>query len=140
MDAGPLLQRRGRGQQGAAQAAAGGAGVPGGGGEDEYTLRRNREAFDLLEFLPDVRRDVSHVDTSTTVLGQRIPLPFALSPIGAPRMFHHQGELAVARAARHAGIPYGISTLVTTAVEDVAAQTDTPLWVPTLRMGRPGRD
>jgi L-lactate dehydrogenase (cytochrome) len=98
------------------------------GGEDEYTLRRNRAAFDMLEFLPSQPGDVSHVDTSTTVLGQRIPLPFALSPIGAPRMFHHEGELAVARAARHYGIPYGLSTLATTAVEDVAAQTDTPLW------------
>jgi L-lactate dehydrogenase (cytochrome) len=98
------------------------------GGEGEYTMRRNRAAFDLLEFLPTQPRDVSHVDTSTTLLGKRIPLPFALSPIGAPRMFHHEGELAVARAARHAGIPYGISTLATTAVEDVAAQTNTPLW------------
>jgi len=68
------------------------------------------------------------VDTSTTVLGQRIPLPFALSPIGAPRMFHHEGELAVARAVRHYGIPYGLSTLATQPVEDVAAQTNTPLW------------
>lgn len=98
------------------------------GGEGEYTLRRNRAAFDLLEFRPETPRDVSRADTSTTVLGQRIPLPIALSPIGAPRMFHHEGELAVARAARHAGIPYGISTLATTSVEDVAAQTDTPLW------------
>jgi L-lactate dehydrogenase (cytochrome) len=99
-----------------------------GGGEGEYTLRRNRAAFDLLEFLPDMPRDVSHVDTSTTILGQRIPLPFALSPIGAPRMFHHEGELAVARAVRHAGIPYGISTLANTSVENVAGQTSTPLW------------
>jgi L-lactate dehydrogenase (cytochrome) len=99
-----------------------------GGGEDEYTLRRNRAAFDLLEFLPAMPGDVSQVDTSTTVLGQRLPLPFALSPIGAPRMFHHEGELAVARAARQAGIPYGISTLATTAVEDVAREADTPLW------------
>ena len=98
------------------------------GGEDEYTLRRNREAFDKLEFLPIQPGDVSGVDTSTTVLGQSVPLPFALSPVGAPRMFHHEGEIAVARAARRAGIPYGISTLATTAVEDVAAQTDTPLW------------
>ncbi len=98
------------------------------GGEGEYTLHRNRAAFDELEFLPDEPKDVSDVDTSTTVLGQRIPLPFALSPIGAPRMFHHQGELAVARAARHYGIPYGLSTLATQTVEDVAAQTDTPLW------------
>ncbi|MBO0804671.1 MAG: alpha-hydroxy-acid oxidizing protein [Nocardiopsaceae bacterium] len=98
------------------------------GAEDEYTLRRNRAAFDALEFLPLQPRDVTDVDTSTTVLGRRIPLPIALSPVGGPRMFHHEGELAVARAARHAGIPYGISTLATTAVEDVAAQTDTPLW------------
>jgi L-lactate dehydrogenase (cytochrome) len=99
-----------------------------GGGEGEYTLRRNREAFDRIEFQPDMPRDVSRLDTSTTVLGRRIPLPFALSPIGAPRMFHHEGELAVARAARHAGIPYGLSTLATTSVEAVAAETDTPLW------------
>ena len=98
------------------------------GGEDEWTMRRNRAAFDDLAFIPDMPRDVSGVDTSTTVLGQRVPLPFALSPVGGPRMFHHEGELAVARAARRAGIPYGISTLATTAVEDVAAQTDTPLW------------
>jgi L-lactate dehydrogenase (cytochrome) len=99
-----------------------------GGGEGEYTLRRNRAAFDLLEFLPRQPRDVSEVDTAVTVLGERIPLPIVLSPVGAPRMFHHEGELAVARAARHAGLPYGLSTLATTAVEDVAAQTGTPLW------------
>jgi len=99
-----------------------------GGGEGEFTLRRNRAAFDELEFLPEEPKDVSVVDTSTTVLGQRIPLPFALSPIGAPRMFHHEGELAVARAVRHYGIPYGLSTLATQPVEDVAAQTNTPLW------------
>lgn len=99
-----------------------------GGGEDEYTLRRNRSGFHRLEFLPEMPREVSNVDTSTSLLGQHIPLPLVLSPVGAPRMFHHEGELAVARAARHAGIPYGISTLATASVEDVAAQTDTALW------------
>ena len=99
-----------------------------GGGAGEYTLRRNRAAFDSIEFLPDMPRDVSHVDTSTTLLGRRMPLPFALAPIGAPRMFHHQGELAVARAVRQVGVPYALSTLATTSIEDVAAQTDTPLW------------
>ncbi len=98
------------------------------GGESEVTLRRNRAAFDTVEFLPRQPRDVSRVDTGVTVLGQRSALPFALSPVGAPRMFHHEGELAVARAARHAGIPYGLSTLANTAVEDVAAETGTPLW------------
>jgi L-lactate dehydrogenase (cytochrome) len=99
-----------------------------GGGEGEYTLRRNRAAFDRIEFLPEMPREVSNIDTSTVLLGQSLPLPLVLSPIGAPRMFHHEGELAVARAARYAGIPYGISTLATASVEDVAAQTDTPLW------------
>jgi L-lactate dehydrogenase (cytochrome) len=98
------------------------------GGEGEVTLRRNRAAFNAFEFLPRQPGDVSRVETGTTVLGVRSALPFALSPVGAPRMIHHEGELAVARAARHAGIPYGISTLANTAVEDVAAQTDTPLW------------
>jgi len=55
-----------------------------GGGEGEYTLRRNRAAFDLLEFLPRQPREVSEVDTATTVLGERIPLPLVLSPVGAP--------------------------------------------------------
>ena len=99
-----------------------------GGGEGEYTLRRNRAAFDQLEFVPDMPRDVSQIDTSTTVLGDCVSLPFALSPVGAPRMFHHDGELAVARAAGHAGIPYGVSTLATRSVEEIAAQTGSPLW------------
>jgi L-lactate dehydrogenase (cytochrome) len=99
-----------------------------GGAEGEYTLRRNRSAFDGFELLPEMPREVGEIDTTTVVLGRRLPLPFALSPVGAPRMFHHEGELAVARAAGRAGIPYGISTLATTAVEDVAAQTSSPLW------------
>ncbi|MGH2875604.1 MAG: alpha-hydroxy acid oxidase, partial [Solirubrobacteraceae bacterium] len=98
------------------------------GGEGEYTLRRNREAFDAIEFVPDQPHDVSQVDMGTTLLGRRIPLPFALSPVGAPRMFHHEGERAVARAASRAGIPYGLSTLATVAMEDVAAETTAPLW------------
>jgi L-lactate dehydrogenase (cytochrome) len=99
-----------------------------GGGEDEHTLRRNRAAFDAIELLPRVLADVSRVDTSTTVLGRRLPLPLVLSPVGGPRMFHHEGELAVARAAGHAGVPYAISTLGTCSVEDVAAAARAPLW------------
>ncbi|HET6549883.1 MAG TPA: alpha-hydroxy acid oxidase [Solirubrobacter sp.] len=98
-----------------------------GGGEGEYTLRRNRAAFDALELLPHVLGDVSDVDTATTVLGGASPLPIVLSPVGAPRMFHHEGELAVARAAGHAGIPYAVSTMATVSVEAIAAQTAAPL-------------
>jgi L-lactate dehydrogenase (cytochrome) len=99
-----------------------------GGGEDEWTLRRNRRAFDDVEFLPRVLRDVSHVDTATSILGASVPAPIALAPVGGPRIFHHEGELAVARAARDARLPYGISTLSTQTLEDVAAVTDGPLW------------
>lgn len=100
-----------------------------GGGEDEWTLRRNREAFGEVELVPRVLRGVSEPDTSTTVLGTRMPLPLALSPIGSPRMFHHDGELAAARAARHAGLPYGVSTLATQPLEAIAeAAEGSALW------------
>jgi L-lactate dehydrogenase (cytochrome) len=107
----------------------GAAGYLDGGGEDEWTLRRNREVFGEVELVPRVLRDMSHVDTSTTVLGTRVPLPIVLSPVGGPRMFHHEGELAVARAARHSGLPYAISTLATQPLEAVAqAAQGSPLW------------
>src|SRR5919198_2366173 len=99
-----------------------------GGGEGEWTLRRNRAAFDAIELLPRVLTDVSGVDTTTEILGSRAALPIVLAPVGAPRMIHHEGELAVARAAGHAGVPYGISTLGTVSVEAVAAETSAPLW------------
>jgi L-lactate dehydrogenase (cytochrome) len=100
-----------------------------GGGEDEWTLRRNREAFGEVELVPRVLRGVSEPDTGTTVLGTRMPLPLALSPIGSPRMFHHDGELAAARAARHAGVPYGVSTLATQPLEAIAeAAEGSALW------------
>lgn len=100
-----------------------------GGGEDECTLRRNRTAFDEHEFHPKLLRNVSHVDTSTNVLGRAIPVPIVLAPVGAPRLFHHEGELAVARAARDAKIPYAISTLSSTSLEAITGETDKDLWL-----------
>jgi L-lactate dehydrogenase (cytochrome) len=82
-----------------------------------------------VELVPRVLRDVSRPDTGTTVLGTPMPLPFALSPIGSPRMFHHEGELAVARAARQAGLTYGVSTLATQPLEAIAdAAQGSALW------------
>lgn len=107
---------------------AGALGYLDGGGEDEWTLRRNRSAFAELEILPRVLEDVSKLDTAVSVLGATLPVPIVLAPVGAPRLFHHEGELAAARAARSAGIPYGISTLSTQPLEAVAAATDGPLW------------
>ncbi len=100
-----------------------------GGGEDEWTMRRNREAFGEVELMPRVMRDVSDIQTAVTVLGTPMPLPIVLSPVGAPRMFHHEGELAVARAASKAGLAYGVSTLATEPLEAVAeAANGSPLW------------
>ncbi len=108
---------------------AGAAGYLDGGGEDEWTLRRNRAAFGEMEFLPRILRDVSEVQTGTTALGTAMPLPIILSPVGAPRMFHHEGELAVARAARAAGLTYGVSTLATQPLPAIADTADgSPLW------------
>jgi L-lactate dehydrogenase (cytochrome) len=108
---------------------AGAAAYLDGGGEDEWTLRRNRQAFGEVELLPRILRDVSDVKTATEVLGTPMPLPVILSPVGAPRMFHHEGELAVARAASHVGLTYGVSTLATESLEAIAeAANGSPLW------------
>ncbi len=88
---------------------------------DEISMRRSREAFDRVEFLPRVLVDVSTVDTSTTILGQRSAMPFAFAPTGYSRMMHTDGECAVARVAARAGIPYSLSTVGTTTPEALAA-------------------
>ena len=100
-----------------------------GGAGDEISLNRMREAFRRVEFVPRVLRDVSTVDLTTTVLGATAALPFAFAPTGFTRMLHHEGERAVARAARDAGIPYALSTMGTTSVESVAeAAPDGRRW------------
>ncbi len=99
-----------------------------GGAEDEVSMGRNRRAFERLEFRPRVLRDVSDVDTGTTLLGRPLPLPLVLAPTGFTRIAHPQGELAVARAAGRAGLPYALSTLGTRSIEEVAAVGNGPLW------------
>jgi L-lactate dehydrogenase (cytochrome) len=74
-----------------------------------------------VEFVPSVLRDVSAVDTSTTLLGGPSALPFAFAPTGFTRLMNHEGEPAVLRVAERAGIPYALSTMGTTSVEDFAA-------------------
>lgn len=92
-----------------------------GAAESETSLRRARSAFRDVEFHPSVLRDVSNVDTSTNILGKPSALPFSLAPTGFTRMMNHEGESAVVRVAERAGIPYGLSTMGTTSVEDMAA-------------------
>lgn len=92
-----------------------------GAAEDERTAARNVSAFADWGFRPRVLRDVSKLDTGRTILGRRVPLPLILSPTGFTRMAHREGEVAVARAAARAGLPYVLSTLSTRSIEDVAA-------------------
>jgi L-lactate dehydrogenase (cytochrome) len=92
-----------------------------GAAETETSLRRAREAFERVEFRPRVLRDVTVVDTATSLLGRPSALPLAFAPTGFTRMMHHQGERAVVRVAGEVGIPYALSTLGTTSIEDVAA-------------------
>lgn len=89
---------------------------------DELSLSRARSAFSSVEFQPRVLRDVSKVDTSTTIFGMRSELPLILAPTGYTRMMHYIGEPAVARAAEKFGIPYCLSTMGTTSVEALATE------------------
>ena len=92
-----------------------------GAAEAEISLRRARSLFAQLEFQPSILHDVSEVDTTTTMLGQPSAQPFAFAPTGFTRMMNHEGETAVARVAERTGIPYSLSTMGTTSIEDVAA-------------------
>ena len=91
-----------------------------GGAEDELTLARNRAAFAEVELIPDVLRDVSDVDLTTMLFGRRIAAPLMFAPTGMTRLFHPDGEAAVARTAAAAGLPYALSTMATTGFEAVA--------------------
>jgi len=99
-----------------------------GAAEDERTLARNSGAFERVEFRPRVMVDVSKVDTSTTLLGQPLDFPLVLAPTGFTRMPDPQGELAVARAAERANLPYTLSTLSTRSIEEVAAVSGGRKW------------
>jgi isopentenyl diphosphate isomerase/L-lactate dehydrogenase-like FMN-dependent dehydrogenase len=101
--------------------------IDGGAGE-EATLRRNRSAFEQVLLRPRVMADVSRRDISTTALGQPISMPLIVGPAGFARMGHAEGELAAARAANDAGTIFGLSTVSSYELEDVAHAADGPKW------------
>jgi len=86
----------------------------------ESTLNRSRDAFARVQFTPRVMRNVSEISLDVTMLGEPNALPFALAPTGFTRMMHYAGEPAVAQAAERFGLAYGLSTLGTTSIEDLA--------------------
>src|ERR671914_2311011 len=100
-----------------------------GGAEDEVTLRANRAAYERYFLRPRVMVDVSHVDASVELLGERLAFPVALAPAALQRLAHPDGELATARAARAAGTLLVSSTLSTYSVDDIAAAAPGPLWL-----------
>ncbi|MEY2423090.1 MAG: hypothetical protein QOI95_3157 [Acidimicrobiaceae bacterium] len=99
-----------------------------GGAEDERTLAANQAAYARRTFRPRVLRDVGRVDPSTTLLGRPLPFPLVLAPTGFTRIADPAGELAVARAADRAGIPYSLSTMATRSIEEVAAVSTGRKW------------
>ena len=88
---------------------------------EELSLSRSREAYSRVEFSPRVLQDVSGVDTSTTILGKPSAAPWAFAPTGFTRMMHTEGESAVGRVAALMGVPYALSTMGTTSIEQLAA-------------------
>lgn len=100
-----------------------------GGAGDETTLRRNIASFEEVSFVPRILRDVSHVETSTTLLGAEITFPVVLAPVGLARMAHRDGEIAAASAASRRSIPYCLSTMASASPEAVADHAPlAPKW------------
>jgi L-lactate dehydrogenase (cytochrome) len=90
-----------------------------GAADDEVTYRRNTASFERCDLVPDVLRGVATVDLSVTVMGQKLAVPFYCSPTALQRLFHHQGERAVAAAASKYGTMFGVSSLGTVSIEEL---------------------
>jgi (S)-mandelate dehydrogenase len=100
-----------------------------GGAEDEVTLRGNREALERLRLIPQTLIDTSARHQRVAVLGRPANAPLVIAPTGLNGMLHPQGDLALARAAARLGIPFTLSTLSTTRLEDVATRAGGRLWL-----------
>ncbi|MGZ4764396.1 MAG: alpha-hydroxy acid oxidase, partial [Ilumatobacteraceae bacterium] len=92
-----------------------------GAAEEELSLARARKAFRDIQFHPTILRNVAEIDTGWEVLGRRVELPFGIAPTGFTRLMQTEGEVAGARAAARAGIPFSLSTLGTRSIEEVKA-------------------
>ncbi|HWK52885.1 MAG TPA: alpha-hydroxy acid oxidase [Hyphomicrobiales bacterium] len=97
-----------------------------GAADDEVTYRRNTSAFDSVDLVPNVLTGVQEVDMSVTLFGKKLAMPLYCAPTALQRLFHHEGERAVARAAQKYGTLFGVSSLGTVSVEEIGALIDTP--------------
>lgn len=99
-----------------------------GGAEDEVTLRRNRSIFERIAFLPRTLVGVGQRDLSTELFGTRLALPLVIAPTGLNGILRHGADVALAKAAAAAGIPFALGTLATARIEDVVAQAGGCVW------------
>jgi 4-hydroxymandelate oxidase len=100
-----------------------------GGADDEITLADNVAVWRRLRLRPRMLRDITAIDTSASVLGERLAMPLMVAPTGRHRLFHPEGERATARGAAAAGVPYVLATAATVSIEDVAAERlSAPQW------------
>jgi L-lactate dehydrogenase (cytochrome) len=97
-----------------------------GAADDEVTYRRNTESFESCDLVPNVLRGVGEVDMSVTVMGQKLAMPVYCSPTALQRLFHHQGERAVARASAKYGTMFGVSSLGTVSLEEARKISSAP--------------
>ena len=97
-----------------------------GAADDEVTYKKNTEAYEKCDLLPNVLTGVDNIDMSTTVMGQKLKIPFFLSPTALQRLFHHDGEMAVAKAAEKFGTMFGVSSLGTYSIEKISKEIKTP--------------
>lgn len=97
-----------------------------GAADDETTCRRNTASFEACDLVPSVLRGAQDVDTSVTVMGQKLAVPFYCSPTALQRLFHHRGEHAVAAAAAGLGTMFGVSSLGTVSLEELRRRHATP--------------
>ena len=101
-----------------------------GGADDEITLARNTSAFDDCDLVPNVLAGVDDIDLRTEVLGQTLDMPLFFSPTAMQRLFHHEGEWAIANAAELFGTMFGISTIGTRSIEEMGAHSTAPKLFP----------
>jgi L-lactate dehydrogenase (cytochrome) len=97
-----------------------------GAADDEVTHRRNTASFEHCDLVPNILRGVETVDLSVTVMGHKLAMPVYCSPTALQRLFHHQGERAVAAAAARYGTMFGVSSLGTVSVEELRKAHNTP--------------
>src|SRR5438445_2005197 len=97
-----------------------------GAADDEVTYRRNTEAYERCDLVPNVLAGVESIDMSITVMGQKIDMPLFCAPTALQRLFHHDGERAVAKAAEKFGTMFGISSLGTISIEEIGSTISTP--------------